>query len=93
MSKLQGYKYTYEELITALEEYEVVCDECGCNDGDMTGKKIMLEALDLIKQQKEENDVLRKRIEGQKSALFKQQAYTAELQAEITRRTIVNGNI
>lgn len=57
---------TDNEIIKALEEYEVVCDKCACNEGDMTGKKIMLKALDLINRQKAEIEGLKAENEGYK---------------------------
>ena len=42
-----------EEIKRLLAEYEVVCDNCACNDGDEIGKKIMLNALALINSQEQ----------------------------------------
>lgn len=47
------------DIIKALEEYEVICDDCACNDGFITGKKIMLKALDLINHQQAEIEELK----------------------------------
>lgn len=46
-------------------------------------KQVRKNALALINRQKAEIEALNKRIDGQKHALFEQQAYTAELQKEV----------
>ena len=87
---------TDKDIIKALE----LCIEGG--DGSCTicpyantpncyaesGKDI----LDLINRYQAEDDKLRKRLKKQKHTLFEQQAYSAELQAEIARLKKSNRN-
>lgn len=56
-------KFTDEEIIRLLEEYEVVCDNCACNEGDEIGKRIMTNALDLINRQRAEIAELKQKYE------------------------------
>ena len=86
---------TDNEIIKALEEYEVVCDECACNEGYQNGKRIMSNALDLINRQKAEIDkcvnTLCKKEDTTQLIAKERQQYYDELQqanAEIERLNI-----
>ena len=56
-----------EEIKRLLAEYEVVCDNCACNDGDEIGKKIMLNALALINSQEQRIEELTNDVEDWKA--------------------------
>ena len=59
------------------------CAECQLDELAFCMDALNSYALDLINRQKAENERLQKRLEGEKHALFEQQAYTAELQKEV----------
>lgn len=92
-------KITDEEIKSSLEVIATTrnCNECkirNCKWGTCNCSQITANvALDLINRQKAEIERLGKRISGQKHALFKQQAYTAELQNEIVKLKDYNENL
>ena len=74
---------TDNEIIKALECCRNdECSQCPLQDGVCSEKDVIKDALDLINRQKAEIERLNKRVDGQKKAMFEQQSYTAELQAE-----------
>ncbi len=92
-------KITDEEIKSSLEVIATTrnCNECkirNCKWGTCNCSQITANAaLDLINRQKAEIERLGKRISGQKHALFKQQASTAELQNEIVKLKDYNENL
>ena len=48
-----------EQILRDLENYEVVCDNCACNDGWDCGKQIMIKAATLIRDLSEKNEQLK----------------------------------
>lgn len=48
-----------EEILRELESYEVVCDNCACNDGWDCAKQIMRKAAALIRDLSEKNENLK----------------------------------
>ena len=48
-----------DEILRELEEYEVVCDNCACNNGWDCGKQIMKKAAVLIRDLSEKNEQLK----------------------------------
>lgn len=90
-------KFTDEEII---RNYEWCigctsdrCRECTMDEEGFCEEELQDLVLDLINRQKAEIERLGKRISGQKHALFKQQAYTAELQNEIVKLKDYNENL
>lgn len=81
---------TDSELIKALENSINTYNEKGVY---VDTENLQQQVLDLIYRQKAEIERLGKRISGQKHALFKQQAYTAELQNEIVKLKDYNENL
>lgn len=94
-------KLTDEDVVEGLERCisttnAKACAGCPFNKQNLCDKdQWALEryALDLIKRQRVEIERLKKRISGQKHALFEQQAYTAELQNEIVKLKDYNENL
>lgn len=90
-------KFTDEEII---RNYEWCigctsdrCRECTMDEEGFCEEELQDLVLALINRQKAEIERLGKRISGQKHALFKQQAYTAELQNEIVKLKDYNENL
>lgn len=90
-------KFTDEEII---RNYEWCigctsdrCRECTMDEEGFCEEELQDLVLDLLNRQKAEIERLGKRISGQKHALFKQQAYTAELQNEIVKLKDYNENL
>lgn len=83
-------KFTDKEIIYALELCNKsanveICESCPFMSNYKCIYLLKANALVLINRQKSEIERLKKRISGQKHALFEQQAYTAELQNEIVK--------
>lgn len=84
--------YTDEQIIKVLEccaknncTYDCPFYHDSCIKCRYSSSEIIKFAFDIIKRLKAENEQLCKRIKSQKKALFEQQSYTAELQAENER--------
>ncbi len=84
---------TDNEIIKALECcINNKCSNCPLRKMACSETVAMENALGLIKRQQAESDKFPKRLDEQKHALFEQQAYSAELQAEIARLKKSNRN-
>ena len=90
-------KFTDEEIIRNFEWCigctSDRCRECTMDEEGFCEEELQDLVLDLINRQKAEIERLGKRISGQKHALFKQQAFTAELQNEIVKLKDYNENL
>ena len=89
----EGNKMNQNESIKALECcINNKCSNCPLRKMACSETVAMENALGLINRYQAEDDKLRKRLEKQKHTLFEQQAYSAELQAEIARLKKSNRN-